>query len=317
MPLIEAAEPRDVKGGFIGLSAGHFFEGGPYMGRSFSGELPVGDERLLHLVQGWRDPATSAALAAGKAVAFDTRMVRDGWMSLNVATFTSDELELPYGLKIPAVVAEAANPHYAVAVLPVSALHGVGLRTEAHTLYIDPATHRLDPGEETKLERNLRETVGTVKVFVDRGFRQDVVPQMMLLLGAALILVLGDTFVATGLAAADLRPDLATMAAVGAPPGTRRLVVAGQAGFIAGLGVLIGTMAGSVTGVAATWPIMVQGRDVEQAPAGVLPSFPVGAPTIEIPWLFLAAIVIGLPLLAAAVAGLFAGTKVTPTRRTG
>ena len=99
--------------------------------------------------------------------------------------------------------------------------------------------------------------------------------------------MLGGTFAATGLAAADMRPDLTTMAAVGAPPGTRRLVVAGQAGFIAGLGVLIGTPAGLLTGTAAIWPAETRGwterfMGNRMEDGGILS--PLWAPpTIEIP----------------------------------
>ncbi|WP_031158527.1 FtsX-like permease family protein [Streptosporangium roseum] len=316
-PLIEAAEPLDITGTSIELAPLHFSDGGPYAGRSYSGGLPVGGRQLLELVQGRRDPAAAAALDAGKAVAFDPRLVRGGRMRLHVTTFTSDEYEVPDDLTVPAVVAEAADPQYAVGVLPASALHAIGLKTKAHTLYIDPAGRRLDREQEGKLERELAAAAGgSVDVFVQGGLGQGVLPQLALFLAAASVLVLGGTFAATGLAAADLRPDLATMAAVGAPPGTRRLVVAGQAGFIAGLGALVGALAGIATGIAAIWPVLGQARNAggPMTPAG-LPPFPSGAPTIEIPWLFLVALVVGLPMLAALVAGAFTRTGVTLTRR--
>ncbi|MEV4248883.1 FtsX-like permease family protein [Streptosporangium canum] len=316
-PLIEAAEPLDITGTSIELAPLHFSDGGPYAGRSYSGGLPVGGRQLLELVQGRRDPAAAAALDAGKAVAFDPRLVRGGRMRLHVTTFTSDEYEVPDDLTVPAVVAEAADPQYAVGVLPASALHAIGLRTKAHTLYVDPAGDRLDREREGKLERELAAAVGgSVDVFVQGGLGQGVLPQLALILAAASVLVLGGTFAATGLAAADLRPDLATMAAVGAPPGTRRLVVAGQAGFIAGLGALVGASVGIATGIAAIWPVLGQARNAggPMTSAG-LPPFPSGAPTIEIPWLFLVALVVGLPMLAALVAGAFTRTGVTLTRR--
>ncbi|MBB2913880.1 putative ABC transport system permease protein [Streptosporangium becharense] len=320
VPMIEAVEPRDARGTVVELGA-RYPAGSQSSGRfRHLGGLPVGDEQLLTLVQGRRDPAAVAALAAGKAVVFDPRLVRGDRLGLTMVGIAvpepeePEEPEVPDDLTVPAVVARAADPGYAVAVLPPSALHRIGLKTESRTLYVDPAVHRLDYERGRKLERELRAVNDRADVYVELGFQGDVVFQLRLLLVAASILVLGGTFVATGLAAADLRPDLATMAAVGAAPGTRRLVVAGQAGFIAGLGVPIGAGAGLLTGIAAAWPMTTRARDftwltAESAAPGT------EAPTVEIPWLFLTVIVIGLPPLAALLAGAFARTRVTLTRR--
>ncbi len=57
------------------------------------------------------------------------------------------------------------------------------------------------------------------------------------------------TGLSVGLALADCRADLATLAAVGASPKFRRRVTAGQAGVIA----IIGTVTGVVTGIALSY----------------------------------------------------------------
>nr|WP_180903885.1 ABC transporter permease [Nonomuraea indica] len=83
-----------------------------------------------------------------------------------------------------------------------------------------------------------------------------------------------------------MRPEQATMVAIGAPPRTLRAVVAGQALYISGLGALVGLLAGTVTGLALARPMTTLGA---------------GDPaTIAVPWLFLAAVVVGLPVLASA-----------------
>ncbi|MDP9865496.1 MULTISPECIES: FtsX-like permease family protein [Streptosporangium] len=316
---IEAAEAYNAEGNAFGLAV----RSGDEKGRHFSYDmdgLPIGDGRLLALVQGRRDPAAAAAFASGKAVVFDPSLVREGRLPLEVSSFGRVSGLSGGDLSVPAVVATAADPRHAVAVLPLAAVQATGLETRPRILYIDPASYRPTRQQELDLEWELNGVAPGTDVHVQTGFEQEIIPQLWLLLGAALVLVLGGTFVATGLAAADMRPDLATMAAVGAPPGTRRLVVAGQAGFIAGLGVLIGTVAGSVTGIAGAWSLTAEWgySTVVTTDLGrqtlTLPSTP---PTIEIPWLFLAAIVVGLPVLAALVAGLSARTGVTLARRTG
>ncbi|MGV9772797.1 FtsX-like permease family protein [Streptosporangium sp. NPDC003464] len=295
VPLIEGLQARDAKDVALRLSPQPVRDN---EWRFDFQDLPIGDERLLALIQGRRDPVASAALVSGKAVVFDASLVRDGRLRLSVKPDYGKEPVIR-GFTVPAVVARAENPRYAVGVVPVAAVQAAGLKTEHRALYIDPASRLLTPQQAMGLEWDLGARIADFRVYVREGFREDNTLTMWLLLAAALVLVLGGTFAATGLAAADMRPDLATMAAVGAPPGTRRLVVAGQAGFIAGLGVLIGTPAGLLTGTAAILPV-----------SG-------GGPTIEVPWLFLAAVVLGLPMLAGLLAGAFTRTRMTPARRTG
>jgi putative ABC transport system permease protein len=92
---------------------------------------------------------------------------------------------------------------------------------------------------------------------------------------------------------------------VGAAPWTRRLVVAAQAGYVAGLGAAVGLAGGLVIGIALTWPLIGrQGRFLDPGPT-----------TIAVPWPYLAAIVVGLPILAAVVAGLVTRTRLVVARR--
>ncbi len=315
VPLIEGAAATDTEGADVSMRV-RSTEG--IVSEHFYLPLPIGDERLLTLVQGRRDPVASAAFASGKAVVFDPRLIRDGRLTLILEAIEGEE-PASDEIKVPAVLARAADPRHAVAVLPPAAVRSAGLETRPRVLYAGPASHGLTDRQELNLEWELAGVVSRadLRVTVERGFQHDVVSMLWLLMGAALILVLGGTFVATGLAAADMRPDLTTMAAVGAPPGTHRLVVAGQAGFIAGLGVLIGAIAGSATGVAAAWPLTAKTSGFILRPDGTIPPLSSVPPTIEVPWLLLTAVVVGLPVLAALVAGVFTRTKVTLTRRTG
>lgn len=123
--------------------------------------------------------------------------------------------------------------------------------------------------------------------YYEAGYRNYMSPQLWVLFGTAFFFVVSGTFIATRLAAADSRPDLATVHAVGGSPRVRRLLLAGQAGYIVGLGALTGAVTGTVAGVALAWPL------TERA----------GSLTIAIPWLFVLGVVVGLPLLAMLLAG--------------
>ncbi|MGN9839028.1 hypothetical protein ACTMTI_12995 [Nonomuraea sp. H19] len=71
-------------------------------------------------------------------------------------------------------------------------------------------------------------------------------------------------------------------------------------------GELVAVMGPSGSGIALTWSLT---RLDKQSLYGL------GGTTIDIPWLFLAGVVIGLPLLAALVAGTFTRTRLTLARR--
>jgi putative ABC transport system permease protein len=81
---------------------------------------------------------------------------------------------------------------------------------------------------------------------VERGYRDSYGIGLLALLVASTVVTLGAAGVATGLAQADARADLATLAAVGAPPRVRRILTAFHAAVVAGLGALLGTASGLV-----------------------------------------------------------------------
>jgi putative ABC transport system permease protein len=86
-------------------------------------------------------------------------------------------------------------------------------------------------------------------------------------------------------------------------------VVATQAGFIAATGTLVGLVAGLVTGIALTWPMTRHGA------AGGGSVLDPGPTVVAVPWLPVAVGVVGLPILAALVAGLVTRTRLVVARR--
>ncbi|NUW37778.1 ABC transporter permease [Nonomuraea sp. SMC257] len=239
----------------------------------------VGDRTLLRLLQGRDDPRAAAALAGGKAVVFDAAALRDGKLALRASSTSGPARRL----EVPAVPATPADEHQSGALLPRGLVEQAGFSTAERQLY---AMYR--PSPQSTLARDLAKVTPRVTVASEEGYRNVPDPSLWGWLGGALVLVVGGTLAATRLAAADMRPEQATMLAIGAPPTMLRTVVAGQALYISGLGALVGLLAGTVTGLALTRPMTTHGA---------------GDPvTIAVPWPFLVAVVVGLPVLASAAA---------------
>ncbi|MBT2227012.1 ABC transporter permease [Nonomuraea sp. NEAU-A123] len=251
----------------------------------------IGDQALLELLQGRHDPQAAAALASGKAVVFDAAALRDGKLTLRAGSTSGPARQLD----VPAVLATPADEYQGGALLPRALVEQAGFSTAERQLY---AMHR--PPADSPLWRDLAKVTHRVTIASEEGYRNTPDPSLWGWLGGALVLVVGGTLAATRLAAADMRPERATMAAIGAPPGMLRMVVAGQALYISGLGALVGLVAGTVTGVALSRPMTTHGA---------------GDPaTIAIPWSFVIAAVVGLPLLATAAA-LITRTRLPLARR--
>ncbi|MEV1176374.1 ABC transporter permease, partial [Nonomuraea sp. NPDC049784] len=265
------------------------------------GSVEVADQEVLAFLQKRRDPQAAAALAAGKAVVFSPGMVRDGMITLQAEDWDMKPVKT---FRVPAVAVAAAEAGQRGAVIPPSALAPTGLKVAQRTLYA-----AYTDVDEQRLSTEIRTMIGdNAYAVVERGYAENRFVTLLILLAAALVLVLGGTFAATGLAAADMRQDLDTLSAVGGTARVRRLVVAAQAAYISGLGALVGLVAGTVSGIALTWPLT-------RIDYGSTALFDPGSTTIAVPWLFLAGVVVGLPLLAALVAGAFTRTCLVLARR--
>lgn len=283
-------------------------------------DFPVGDERVLRYVLGREDPAAEAALRAGKMVLLDPRGTNGGQARVETTTYRG-ESESRQTVTVPAVVAEPAERRSVRAVIPPGLAEKLGMRVEVAMLVVDPREHRVTDAERERIDvRLLEETPSRPTTYLERGFTRDGVFELALLGGAAGLLVLVAAFTATGLAAADARADLAGLAAIGAPAGVRRLFVAGQAGFITASGAVLGVLSGAVPGLVSAWPAgTYSGGAVTSnaSPLGYVSDVLSDNTVLDVPWSLLALLVLGLPVLAALVAGAFTRTRVMLTRRTG
>jgi putative ABC transport system permease protein len=152
---------------------------------------------------------------------------------------------------------------------------------------------------------------------VERGFQSNLALLYSLLFGVFGTLVLVATLISTALAQAEGRADLGTLAAVGATKRLRRAVAGSQAFVVALVGSLLGLVVGFVPGVALAWPLTVEHMGSYDPATGntTLADAGAAAPVIDIPWLVLAAVVIGVPVLAALLAAAAIRKSPEVTRR--
>ena len=140
-------------------------------------------------------------------------------------------------------------------------------------------------------------------MYVERG-PQAGAPGLVVLAVVAGVITLGAAAIATGLAAAEGRADLSTLAAVGASPRVRRALSLSQSGVIAGLGSLLGAIAGW-----APPPPCCSPSTGRAALAGPAP-YP-----IAVPWLNLGVALLVVPLISMLGAGLLTPSRLPIERR--
>ncbi len=164
------------------------------------------------------------------------------------------------------------------------------------------------PVTEATAERLAQSLGDEVNVSVERGFQRDDALVVAILLGTFALLILVITLTSTALTLAEQQGDQATLAALGATRGTRRVMAAAQAFLLAGVGCVLGVAVGLVPGIAIARPLTTNGWTSEGVPVGQ-------ESILVIPWEQLATVGVLVPLLAAAIAA--AGIRRAPqvTRR--
>lgn len=133
-------------------------------------------------------------------------------------------------------------------------------------------------------------------LIVERGAERDSSLILWSIVGLGALITLSAAGITTGLSMADSRKDHVTLAGVGAAPGLRKALAGSQALMTAGLGTVLGSVAGIV-------------------PAVLLVTATGLARTAVVPWLQLAALLVAVPLTGAALAWLFTRAKLPMSRR--
>ncbi len=187
----------------------------------------------------------------------------------------------------------------------------LGLPRAVQQIYVTDPRGAITQDDESRL-RAVIEDDGLGTLYVERGFIAYDWILVLIVTSVVGLIILVATLVSTALSTAETQSMMGTFAAVGATRATRRNLAAAQAGSLGVVGALLGVLVGLVPGIALARAST--GVDYTTSAAGAGVPAPID-PTVVIPWLQLAIPVIGIPLLAAALAWVAIRRSPTVTRR--
>ncbi|HSA51733.1 MAG TPA: FtsX-like permease family protein, partial [Yinghuangia sp.] len=293
--------------------------------------LPVGDAELVRRITGADDGRIADALRTG-AVVFDKSLLHDGKVTVEISTghaveadpaafetaAVPEEPPPPRTITVPGVYVDPPGDAYTTAVLGEEAARATGVAVTDLQLLYDTTEM---PGEAAEQRaRDAVSALGSASLSIERGYQGRPSTQILLLATATIVVALGAAGVATGLALADSRRDLATLGAVGAPPRVRRTLSAAQSWVIALIGTGLGVVVGLLPAAALRWKEAeihesYRKSAIEHGEFMNLPD--VREIPVIVPWAEMGLAVVLVPLLAAAVAALFTRSRELNRTRTG
>ncbi|MGW5579166.1 FtsX-like permease family protein [Micromonospora chokoriensis] len=266
----------------------------------------VDDGSALPLLTG-ADPTTTAAasavLRAGGVVVTDPRYLHDGLVTVRVSRVDTGPDHLTALRDLPGY-ALPRGVGYPRLLLSIGAARQLGLNWSSSG-WVVGTTIPPDEEQQARFSAALR-SFGTFSLNVEQGSApRDVSPLLLLIAAAAGLITVGAAGIATALAAAEGRAELTTLAAVGAAPALRRLLAICQAGVIAGLGSVLGIVAGLGTAAIVLFSVNRQYAS----------DWPVPDPyPFLVPWPTLGVLVL-VPVVAMLGAGLFTRARLPIERR--
>ncbi len=249
----------------------------------------AGDQALNEVAAaGPLDAAARRALADGRVVVLQPAVYHPGGHVVVEGHTETDRVELPAYL-VPRDVVYTSLPS---ALIPESVAREQGwevARGPVLVSYDAAAT----PDQVDRAISEADRLGAFAQVERGPGGPEDAV-LLMFAVVAGLVTLIG-VAISVALSAAEGRADLATLAAVGAPPRRRRSLAAAQALLISGLGCSLGVGFGAFVAFTARATT--------------------GAPTFIVPWPNLAVTMVAVPLLAVAVAAFFTPSRLPLVRR--
>ncbi|WAB84988.1 hypothetical protein OVN20_05405 [Microcella daejeonensis] len=271
-------------------------------------DIAIGDVDELETFIGEPLAASSrAALERGDAVALNPLLVADGEVVIEripaeqfvTADFTQPVVMTPDRVdRIPATVQMVSATQGARILLTQETAAGLDIDSRPQLLIaqLDDAPSLAERDAFTALSQDLTGDPYRFYPYIETGPPDQSSIATWALVAASAVIALAASSIAIGLARIDGRRDEAILGAMGATRSLRRAVSLWQAILLAGVGSLIGAALGVLTAGALALP------------GGPLPFAP--------PWLPLAIVAIGVPVLIGIGAWLFAGKSTAlPTDR--
>lgn len=283
----------------------------------FIGVLPAAEVAArLHLTDAQRATLESGGVAVAVPAFASLPSVRmaSGTFVLDQGTYAATQVRTTRTDELPVVPVAAANrgngamPSQTGAFVTPETARKLSWPTAQEMVLLRTADGgTIDEATEKRLDERVGDEGG---LYVERGFQRydEVVMRIMTGVAAALVLIV--TLISTALSLAEQLGDLGTLAAVGATRGTRRRFAAAQAIVTGLLGALLGIAVGLVPGIAISYPLTVQGSFDPATGMEVA-----GRHYLSIPWVPLALVAVGVPLLAGLLSALAIRTAPLVTRR--
>jgi putative ABC transport system permease protein len=305
-PLAAGCTPPQLQVGNGGFSSATGTGCGVPTQPSSGPDYLVDDGAFLSSLLGGQEGGEAAdALRSGKAVVFDPTLVGAGRVSLAIGPGS------PASADLPAFVAPwpyGASTAPASIVLPPGVAGRLHLSYAPGEIYIRHAAAQ--PRSGIRAADAALAGMGMQGIFVQAAYSNRIDSLLLGIVGADLLLAFAVAVAATALLVLESKPDLQVLAAVGAPPGGRRRLSVTRAGFICGLGSILGAGMGTVAGAALVWRV----RHLESGPGNSL----TGTYPLSLPWLHLLAVLVVPTAVAAAAALLIRGPRLdTELRRVG
>ena len=276
---------------------------------SFFSGVVVGDASVLGAVTGAQDPALQDVLAAGGVVVPARYLAPDETATVivypEVAADSLGPVEPAGGRRVTFRAAALPASAHQSAVLSAAAAARLDAGRPVVSGLVVRTTSMPTKAQEDRT-RNAVDTLGVeAYLYVERGYVSGYGPGLIALVVVSALLTLGASAIATGLAAADGRADLSTLAAVGATPGMRRRLAGSQSLVIAGLGTALGVVAGLVPAIGLV-------RAMNAPVDGIAREKPF---PLVIPWETLAVTGLVVPLVAGLAAVLLTRSRLPLVRR--
>jgi putative ABC transport system permease protein len=251
-----------------------------------------------------------AALHARQAVVSIPNQVHNGQVRLSVSTADPQGNTSDKQVSVPAVFVPSAGSApdrpWVGLIVPSAMAARLGVPIEDRNVYIRTA-HRVTEHEQQVLAGALGAINPGLTTEFETGYHDHDAWKLLMLATVATVIALGASVIATALSTVDSRPDLITLASVGAAPRTRRLLATSRAGVIAGIGTILGTGAGAL--LATVW---VKGQ------AAVRLNLASGGSNVKmrfvVPWWPLLIVVVAAPLLAMLATGAFTRSRLPSER---